>query len=74
MTPHRGCRDIPGMHPTPIRLLNDNKAMVALLGLYQRGQIDPVIAHTFPLAEAAAAYRYLQERRNIGKVLLATDR
>ncbi|MEE8302968.1 MAG: zinc-binding dehydrogenase [Candidatus Tectomicrobia bacterium] len=36
--------------------------------------MDPVIAHTFPLAEAAAAHRYLQERRHIGKVLLATDR
>jgi hypothetical protein len=31
------------------------------------------MAHTSPLAEAATAYRYLQERCNIGKVLLVTD-
>jgi len=47
--------------------------MHTLLQLYEQGQIRPVIAHTFPLVEAAAAHRYLQERRNIGKVLLTTD-
>ena len=49
------------------------QAMEALLQLYQQGQINPVIAQTFPLAQAAAAHRYLQERRNVGKVLLTTD-
>jgi NADPH:quinone reductase-like Zn-dependent oxidoreductase len=49
------------------------QAMLELLTFYQQGQIKPVIDHTFPLAEAAAAHRYLQERRNIGKVLLTTD-
>lgn len=46
-------------------------AMADILQLYAQGQIRPIIAQTFPLAEAAAAHRYLQERRNIGKVLLA---
>jgi NADPH:quinone reductase-like Zn-dependent oxidoreductase len=46
--------------------------MEYLLHLYQQGQIDPVIAHTFPLPEAAVAHRYLHERRNIGKVVLTT--
>ena len=55
-------------HTTMLR-----EAMHTLLQLYEQGQICPVIAHTFPLAEAAAAHRYLQERRNIGKVLLTTD-
>lgn len=50
------------------------QTMLELLEFYQQGQIDPVVAHTFPLAEAAAAHRYLQERRNIGKVLLTTER
>jgi NADPH:quinone reductase-like Zn-dependent oxidoreductase len=36
-------------------------------------QISPVIAQTFPLAATPAAHRYLQERRNIGKVLLTID-
>ena len=49
------------------------EAMQSLLQLYVQGQINPVIAHTFPLAAAPAAHRYLQERRNIGKVLLTID-
>lgn len=49
------------------------QTMQTLLQLYEQGQIRPVIAHTFPLGDAAAAHRYLQERRNIGKVLLTTE-
>ena len=33
-------------------------------------QIRPVVAEAFPLAEGAAAHRYMQERRNVGKVVL----
>jgi NADPH:quinone reductase-like Zn-dependent oxidoreductase len=29
------------------------------------------VDRSFPLAEAAAAHRYIHERRNIGKVVLA---
>jgi len=49
------------------------QTMATLLQLYQQEQIKPIIARTFPLAEAAAAHRYLQERRNIGKVVLTTE-
>jgi NADPH:quinone reductase-like Zn-dependent oxidoreductase len=52
-------------------LLRDT--MQTLLQMYSAGQINPVIAQTFPLAAAPAAHRYLQERRNIGKVLLTLD-
>jgi synaptic vesicle membrane protein VAT-1 len=45
----------------------------ALLHLYQHDQLAPVIAETFSLTQAVQAHRYLQERRNIGKVLLLTD-
>ena len=38
--------------------------------LYATGKIKPVIGKSFPLAEAAAAHRYIQERKNIGKVIL----
>jgi NADPH:quinone reductase-like Zn-dependent oxidoreductase len=38
--------------------------------LYQAGQVKPVIGKTFPLAEAAAAHRYIHSRQNIGKVVL----
>jgi len=35
------------------------------------GSIRPVIAAAYPLAEGAAAHRFLQERRNLGKVVLS---
>jgi len=30
------------------------------------------VGKTFPLTQAAAAHRYIQERRNVGKVILTT--
>lgn len=36
----------------------------------ERGVINPVIAKEFSFEDAAAAHRYIEERRNIGKVLL----
>jgi NADPH:quinone reductase-like Zn-dependent oxidoreductase len=38
--------------------------------MYTAGKIKPVIGKSFPLAEAAAAHNYIQERKNIGKVIL----
>ena len=38
--------------------------------MYAAGQIKPVIGKSFPLSEAAAAHRYIHERKNIGKVVL----
>jgi NADPH:quinone reductase-like Zn-dependent oxidoreductase len=34
------------------------------------GRIDPVVAASFPFAEAADAHRFIHERRNVGKVVL----
>src|SRR5438045_2344770 len=44
--------------------------MLALLADYEAGRIKPVVGKTFPLAEAAAAHRFIQERQNVGKVVL----
>jgi NADPH:quinone reductase-like Zn-dependent oxidoreductase len=44
--------------------------MLALLADYEAGRIKPVVGKTFPLTEAAAAHRFIQERQNIGKVVL----
>src|SRR5690242_2542559 len=44
--------------------------MQALLGFARQGRIKPRVDRTFPMDEAAAAHRYLHERRNIGKVVL----
>lgn len=41
-----------------------------LFQMYGTGQIKPVIGKKFPLAEAAAAHRYIHNRQNIGKVVL----
>jgi NADPH:quinone reductase-like Zn-dependent oxidoreductase len=36
----------------------------------EAGQIRPVVAEAFPLDRGAEAHRYMQERRNVGKVVL----
>jgi NADPH:quinone reductase-like Zn-dependent oxidoreductase len=51
-----------------IELLRDE--MMGLLADYEAGRIKPVVGKTFPLAEAAAAHRFIQERQNVGKVVL----
>jgi NADPH2:quinone reductase len=42
----------------------------ALVALYERGQVCPVISSTRPLAEAAAALEEISSRRSVGKVVL----
>jgi NADPH:quinone reductase-like Zn-dependent oxidoreductase len=46
------------------------REMMTLLEGWSTGVIKPVVGKTFPLVEAAAAHRYIQERRNVGKVVL----
>jgi DNA phosphorothioation-dependent restriction protein DptG len=46
-----------------------NEAMRALFQLFQQGRISPRVDRVFPLSEGAAAHNFLQERRNVGKVL-----
>jgi NADPH:quinone reductase-like Zn-dependent oxidoreductase len=41
-----------------------------LAGLIERGVIKPVVAEAFPFDRAADAHRFIQERRNVGKVVL----
>ncbi|MGA8221950.1 MAG: zinc-binding dehydrogenase [Candidatus Acidiferrales bacterium] len=41
-----------------------------LYRMYTAGKIKPVIGKSYPLAEAAAAHQYIQDRKNIGKVIL----
>ena len=44
-----------------------------LLRWLGEGRIRPHVDRTFPLRQAAAAHRYLHERRNVGKVLLVPE-
>ena len=41
-----------------------------LMSLWEQGAIKPKIARTFPFDEAAAAHHFIQDRKNIGKVVL----
>ncbi len=44
--------------------------MEELLRLYREGAVRPVIAASFPFSDAAKAHHYIQDRQNLGKVLL----
>jgi NADPH:quinone reductase-like Zn-dependent oxidoreductase len=41
-----------------------------LLALWEQGIVRPHVDKVFPFAEAAAAHHYVQDRKNIGKILL----
>jgi NADPH:quinone reductase-like Zn-dependent oxidoreductase len=41
-----------------------------LVGMLERGAIEPIVAETFSFDRAADAHRFIQERKNIGKVVL----
>jgi NADPH:quinone reductase-like Zn-dependent oxidoreductase len=41
-----------------------------ILDLFADGTFKPVVDRSFPFSEAAAAHRYIQERKNFGKVVL----
>ncbi len=49
------------------------REMLTLLDGWTKGTIKPVVGKTFPLVQAAAAHRYMQERQNVGKVILTSD-
>ena len=44
--------------------------MLQILELYEKGVVQPKVDKTFSFDEAAAAHHYIQDRKNIGKVLL----
>jgi len=41
-----------------------------ILDLFADGTFKPVVDRSFPFSEAAAAHRFIQERKNFGKVVL----
>ncbi len=46
------------------------REFAALLDLYAKEQIHPVVDQVFPLAEAAAAHRHMEEAGQCGKIVL----
>lgn len=57
-----------------LTLIGSNSAIKpeldAMLPHLASGRLAPIIDRVFPLAEAAQAHRYVEERRNFGKVVL----
>jgi NADPH:quinone reductase len=46
------------------------EAIGELVGLWAEGAVKPLVGSTFPLSEAPAAHRLIEERRSVGKVVL----
>ncbi len=44
--------------------------MQQILAWYREGTVRPTVGARFALAEAAAAHHYIQDRKNVGKVVL----
>ena len=42
----------------------------AMLTLYEAGRLNPVVDSVFPLREAAAAHRRMDEAQQFGKIVL----
>jgi NADPH:quinone reductase-like Zn-dependent oxidoreductase len=47
-----------------------NRAIYPLRGDLEAGRLVPVVSQAFPFEQAAAAHRFIHERRNVGKVVL----
>ena len=45
-----------------------------LFDLYERGQFRPHVDKVFPLSEGADAHRYMQDRKNVGKLLFDCEK
>ena len=46
--------------------------LTQILAWHAEGKIHPTVGARFPLADAAAAHHYIQDRKNVGKVVLTT--
>lgn len=47
--------------------------LLALVAMYERGEIKPYVDRSFRFSEAAAAHHYIHDRKSKGKVLLVPD-
>jgi NADPH:quinone reductase-like Zn-dependent oxidoreductase len=70
----RAAASTPWFQFTPLALMNQNKGVfgVNLGHLWGESErvVRPVVAERFAFAEAARAHHYIQDRKNLGKVLL----
>ena len=52
------------------KMLGKPEAMARFKALLESGQLTPIIGRTFPLGEAAAAMRCLEEGRVVGRIIM----
>ena len=66
------CRAVVGVNLQRVNGRPEDAArwMTELLGWYEAGALRPRVDRIFGFDEAADAHRYIQERKNLGKVLL----
>jgi len=69
-----GNRGVFGLHAG--HLLDAREQLTPLVKMlmqeFEAGRLKPLVAQTFPLERAADAHAYIQDRQNIGKVVLTT--
>ena len=75
LNPVRLANDTRGVLGVNLGRLWDQDALLRgwagqMLAYHAAGQVRVHVDRVFPLAEAAAAHRYIQERRSVGKVVL----
>lgn len=68
----RDSRAVVGVNLQQIRGRDEDaqRWMSELLGWYEAGALRPHVDRVFTFAEAGEAHRYIQQRKNLGKVLL----
>ena len=47
-----------------------DRVIEPLMPALEKGDLKPVVAEAFPFDRAADAHRFIEERRNVGKVVL----
>ena len=50
-----------------------DRLMHPIRDMLEHGEFQPVVCRAFPFDEAASAHRFIQEARNIGKVVLVPE-
>ena len=52
---------------------NIKEDLVLLNDLFEAGKVVPIIDRRYPLSEVPEAFRYLEERYALGKVVIVVD-
>ncbi|MBE3598906.1 MAG: zinc-binding dehydrogenase [Limnochordaceae bacterium] len=73
-TGYEGLTDIRYLFSRQLRLfgsyMGSKAELLQLMPFVERGQLKPVVDRVWPLAEAAQAHRWMEERRHFGKLVL----